>query len=211
MTHPVRIDTDGEEAVDIHDFNRAKKADKTWKPLGVTGNGVNWHWESAPSGADEYITGTAVVGQGWGGYKGEVWLGRQIEVYDSDGDDPEDLVDIYFDISASGYVFAGGSGSAEAEIEGIIEDVDSGTTRSVSLLNFSAARAGANSTNGLSQYKGKINNFELDVNDTYNVWVKLRVEAHVQGVSMSFADFGNEDGDSGEYVQINKITIDKGH
>ncbi|MFA9502483.1 hypothetical protein ACERIM_06830 [Natrinema sp. H-ect1] len=83
---------------------------------------------------------------------------------------------------------------------------------------FSHARAGLSGTDGLEQFRGKINNYVLDSDDTYKVWVKLRVEIHVQGTGATVADFGGEDndfadepGDPEQFVQINEIIIDKDH
>lgn len=198
MATPTTIDLNNSISTEISNPQWAKWSEDSSGAI-LSSSGVDHNFDN------NKITGCALTGAGWGSYLGEVWLGQKINT-EGDG---EKAGGVEFDVEISGYIISIGSGSASAEISGVIENLDDGSTKSESIAEWSGSRIGIGGPpGGKKSYQESID-YEWDAEDSYKVWVKLQVGASVQGAGENSSDFGYQDLDGGEYVKVNSIQINK--
>lgn len=192
--------------INLNNSNPTKISNPQWAKWSTDSSGAILSSSGVGHNFDENkVTGCALTGVGWGSFTGEVWLGQKIKT-EGNG---EKKGGVEFDVDISGYIIAFGSGSANAKISGVIENLDDGSTKSVTIASWSGSRIGIGGPPGGKKSYRKSIDYEWDSSDSYKVWVKLRVGASVQGVGEISSDFGYQDLDGGEYVKVNSIQINK--
>jgi|AGTN01.3.fsa_nt_gi hypothetical protein len=105
----------------------------------------------------------------------------------------------------AGYVYSVAGAYSDAYIDLMVKDYNTGTTYSTSIW--------AGQTGGLF-YADRYNTFNNGLSLTmipghrYCVYLQITTGANVGGSGSGCADFGTDDGDSGEYVRVDSITVE---
>jgi hypothetical protein len=105
----------------------------------------------------------------------------------------------------NGYLLVISAGSTSVTIDFVVWDETTNTKYTTNILNQSRGLVGGDTWNEAFN-KGIGMNLESGRN--YTAYLQLRVSSGVWGVGASFSDWGDQDGDSGQYAKYTDITVD---
>lgn len=194
---------DGYETDTVHIGQNKVFSDTNYGDAGTTS------WGLVPSMHGSYwnqwdrkaYSATLVGPGGLGGVGDWAYVGR---FFDAEGSYSQSC-NVRMTGYTAGYVYAVSGAYADAYIDFFVKDCTTGTIYSTQIW--------AGQTGGL-MYADRYNSFNNGISFTmipghrYIAYLQVTTGGNVGGIGSACADFGPSDGDSGEYVRVDSITVE---